>query len=159
MFSVKLPVVPFVFRNLGTEATMSALLLFFSALWSVPQLNPATRKNDNSDWWSLLRTDKTERQTTVQSREPLASNLRVLGIDLGEDLLSRAAGKLGRAQTAERGDASSGRAQVCYASPQRRSRPIHLVFESGEVTDSFYFFAGGPDWEGSDLCVKSRLVS
>ena len=39
------------------------------------------------------------------------------------------------------------------------SEEVHLVFERGEVTDSYYLFVGGPDWRGSDLCVKSNLVT
>ena len=78
---------------------------------------------------------------------------------MGDDLLSRATAKLGKAQVVTRGDASTGRAQVCYTSVQDQPSPIHLVFESGEVSDWLYLFADGPDWKGSDLCIKSSLVT
>jgi len=64
-----------------------------------------------------------------------------------------------RAFSGETLQASSGRSQICYVSGQDRPKKVHLVFESGEVSNLFYLFAGGPDWIGSDLCVKSNLVT
>ena len=116
--------------------------------------------SDKSDWWSQLGRDDANQGVTAQKREPAVSNFRILGIDLGgDDTLGRAAAKLGKAQRVQRGDASTGRSQICYASVQDRPKRIHLVFESGEVSDWFYLFADGPDWKGSDLCVKSNLVT
>jgi hypothetical protein len=115
---------------------------------------------DKSDWWSQLGRDDANRGVTVQKREPAVSNFRILGIDLGDDdTLGKAAAKLGEAQSVQRGDASTGRSQICYASVRDRPKRIHLVFESGDVSDWFYLFADGPDWKGSDLCVKSNLVT
>jgi hypothetical protein len=135
---------------------VSVLALFF-----VPVLGLATQSTrDNSDWWSQLRTDDSGREVAVLKQEPAASNFKILGIDLGDDsLFSKAVAKLGEAQTVQRGDASSGRSQICYTSLQDRPNRIHLVFETGEVSDWFYLFEDGPDWKGSDLCVKSNLVT
>jgi len=73
-------------------------------------------------------------------------------------MFNEAWAKLGKAQRVDRGDASSGRSQVCYVSVQG-SRKIRLVFESGEIADFFYLFADGPNWNGSDLCAKSNLLT
>lgn len=115
---------------------------------------------DNSDWWSQLRRDDANQGVAVQKREPTVSNFKILGIELGDDdPLDKAAAKLGKAQSIHRGDASTGRSQPCYSSVQDRPKRIHLVFETGEVSNWFYLFADGPDWSGSDLCVRSRLVT
>lgn len=73
-------------------------------------------------------------------------------------MFNEAWAKLGKARRVDRGDASSGRSQICYESVQNRPK-IRLVFESGEVTDFFYLFADGPDWNGSNLCSKSNLLT
>jgi hypothetical protein len=123
------------------------------------QVGPPGYTSDNSDWWSQTRTDDANGGVAVQKREPAASNFRILSIDLrDDDPLSKAAAKLGKAQRVERGDASAGRAQICYSSVKDHPR-IHLVFESGEVSNWFYLFADGPDWKGSNLCIKSNLVT
>lgn len=75
-----------------------------------------------------------------------------------ESLFTEATAKLGEAQIINRGDASAGRSQICYQSA-KGSDNIHLIFESGEVTDSFYVFVGGPDWKGSDACARSTLIT
>ena len=123
-----------------------------------PQNGPPGHMSDNSDWWSRLRTDDSDESMPIQEREPAPSNFLILNIDLTNSLFNKAAAKLGKAPIVERGDGATGRSQVCYVSPQGPEK-IHLVFENGEVSDSFYLFVGGPDWKGSDLCVKSSLVT
>ncbi|HKW62602.1 MAG TPA: hypothetical protein VJN89_08670 [Candidatus Acidoferrum sp.] len=143
----------------------SMVTVFLLSLLLASSTRPAiqdglqVRRGDNSDWWSQLGTNNPERETTAQNREPAPSSFTILDIQLGDDLLTKVAGKLGKAQIIQRGDASSGRTQVCYTSVQEHPSRIHLVFETGEVSDSFYLFADGPDWNGSDLCVKSKLVT
>jgi hypothetical protein len=122
------------------------------------QGGPPGYTNDNSDWWSRIKTDDASIGIAAQKREPSASNFRILGLDLGDDLFGKATAKLGKAQQVERGDASTGRSQACYSSVQDHPR-IHLVFEKGEVADSFYLFADGPDWKGSNFCFRSNLVT
>jgi len=126
-------------------------------LQSAVQTGPLTYRSDNSDWWSQLRVAD-EEVIPIAGEEPAASNFEILGINLGGDVFNEAWAKLGKAQRVDRGDASSGRSQICYVSVQGRPK-IRLVFERGEVTDFFYLFADGPDWNGSDLCVKSNLLT
>ncbi len=114
--------------------------------------------SDDSDWWSQLRTGGNGETIHVEEREAAPSNFQILGVDLADNPFSKAAAKLGKAPIVERGDGAAGRSQVCYVSPQS-SKKIYLVFENGEITDSFYLFAGGPDWKGSDLCAKSSFVN
>ena len=141
----------------GTHGVrVSMLALFFAPVLALA----GQSRHDNSDWWSHLRTDDSGREVAVLKREPAATNFKILGIDLGDNgLFGKAVAKLGEAQTVHRGDASSGRSQICYTSLQDHENRIHLVFESGEVSDWFYLFAGGPDWKGSDVCAKSNLVT
>jgi hypothetical protein len=153
-------VTPFASKSVTVGVRTFALALFFVA---VPRLtaqdSPLRYTNDNSDWWSLVRTDASGGEVAVQNREPAPSNFKILDVDLGHDLFSKAAAKLGKAQSIDRGDASTGRSQICYASLQDHPKRIYLVFETGEVSDLFYLFADGPDWKGSDLCAKSNLVT
>jgi hypothetical protein len=120
--------------------------------------SPQGYTGDNSDWWSVLRTDDSDESMTFQKREPAASNFRILTISLGEDMFKQAAAKLGAAGKIQRGDAASGREQACYVSPGN-SKLVHLIFEQGEVNYSFYLFADEPDWQGSEKCLPSQLIS
>src|SRR5215471_8778405 len=122
----------------------------------IKQISPA-RLNDNSDWWSITRGEGEARGLEVQEQkaETAESNFKILGADLGHQ---SSAARLGRPTIVQRGDAATGRSQACYASIGD-SNKVYLVFEDGEVTFAFYLFAGGPPWNGSDLCVKSPLVS
>lgn len=85
------------------------------------------------------------------------SSFRILGIGLNEKLFERAAAKLGSANIVQRGDASSGRSQACYVSVGDTDK-VHLIFEEGEVSFTFYLFVGGLAWYGSDRCVPSNLI-
>jgi hypothetical protein len=139
-----------------------SVFLLANSLMLVPmprtQSSPSGHMGDDSDWWSQLRMGGNGQTIHVEEREAGPSNFRILDVDLADNPFSKAAAKLGKAPIAERGDGAAGRSQVCYVSPQG-SEKIHLVFENGEITDSFYLFAGGPDWKGSDLCVESSFVS
>ncbi|HTV60309.1 MAG TPA: hypothetical protein VMJ93_15660 [Verrucomicrobiae bacterium] len=113
---------------------------------------------DNSDWWSINRGPDSDENVQTQEREFTSSNFQVLGIKLGDTMFRVAAAKLGKATIIERGDASTGRRQVCYASPGNRNK-VHLILEQGEVEYTFYLFADGPTWEGADRCVDSGAIS
>jgi len=114
--------------------------------------------SDNSDWWSLTRKLTFDKKNLVQNREPSASNFQILGLELDDGIFSKAELKLGKAPIVERGDAATGRSQVCYVAPEEEGR-IHLIFEKGEVSELFYLFQDGPDWKGSDLCNRSKLIT
>jgi len=110
-------------------------------------------RGDNSDWWSRLRAEDTNDNVAVQDRAPASSNFEIQNIDLGDDVFIKASAKLGKAFSVERGDASSSRSQICYSSVSNDPR-VNLIFERGEVTDSFYLFENAPGWSGANLCVK-----
>ncbi len=134
------------------------LLLGFPLVGLVTQASDTVRL-DNSDWWSTSRSSDSGEEIKTQERELASPNFRVLGVTtLGDSMFSRAASKLGKATTVERGDASTGRRQVCYSSPGPQEK-VHLIFEQGEVGYTFYLFADGPAWEGADRCVASNAIS
>ncbi len=113
---------------------------------------------DNSDWWSLTRTLGAEDEVIPQESDLQDSNFQILGFKLNEEAFGKAMAKLGKATVVERGDASTGRSQICYSSPGRKSK-TYLIFEKGEVNDAFYLFGVGPDWKGSEQCSESNLVT
>jgi hypothetical protein len=113
--------------------------------------------NDSSDWWSMLNERSPEVTLKPQHREPASSNFQILGVEL-EQGFTELAGKLGQARVVERGDGAAGRSQLCYESAGD-SGAVHLIFEHGEINYSFYLFAGGANWKGDDLCLKSKRVS
>src|SRR5712672_1619688 len=86
---------------------------------------PPGYTSDNSDWWSLTRKLTFDKKNLVQNREPSASNFQILGLELDDDIFSKAEVKLGKAPLLERGDAAIGRSQVCYVAPKEQGR-IHL---------------------------------
>ena len=139
-----------------------ALFLPFFLNWSYAQSAPQVNQevyygHDNSDWWSLLRDLDSESGVKVQTREFPPATFTILGIPLGKTQFTRAVAKLGAARTIQRGDAATGREQLCYVS-QGNGEKVHLVIEQGELESVFYLFVGGPDWYGSDRCVQSTLV-
>jgi hypothetical protein len=111
---------------------------------------------DNSDWWSIIRSDANEAGLKPEKKDIQESNFQLLGVTVGTDDLDAIQAKLGKAAVVTRGDASTGRSQICYRSEDGNN---HLAFEGGEVEYTFYLFTGGPDWTGSDLCVKSKFVT
>jgi hypothetical protein len=145
------------------QITNLAKCCSFFLLLGFPLVGLATQafdtvRLDNSDWWSTTRGSDSGEEIKTQERELTNPNFRVLGVTLGESMFGRAATKLGRAATVERGDASTGRRQLCYSSPGTHEK-VHLIFEQGEVGYAFYLFAGGPAWEGADRCMASNAVS
>jgi hypothetical protein len=93
-----------------------------------------------------------------QERELASTNFQVLGVTLGETMLSHAESKLGKATVVQRGDASTGRQQVCYSSPGTPQQ-VHLIFEEEEVGYAFYLFTDGRTWQGVERCVASKAIS
>jgi hypothetical protein len=116
---------------------------------------------DSSDWWSYTRqeelpTEEPRQPVKFQSRKPAETNFQVAGITLGEAWdfdFSVVRSKFGKATEVQRGDAASGRNQICYRSS---SGNVHLIFELGEVDSVVYLFEDGPEWEGSDLPFHLR---
>jgi hypothetical protein len=114
---------------------------------------------DDSDWWSIGREEGVDNEFEDEQAEPGDVPFSILGISLmpqrGVDWFSRIEGSLGRAKEVRRGDAASGRRQLCYRS-QRDG--VNLVFERGEVDFSFYLFSDGQTWNGIQYCAASRKV-
>lgn len=125
-----------------------------AAIQSPPQGYP----KDNSDWWSYTGRSDSDREEINQQRELPPSNFTILGLSLDDEIFDRAIKKLGRASVVMRGDASVGRTQICYSSVGKQDK-AYLIFEKGEINDAFYLFTGGPDWDASDRCVASDLVT
>lgn len=143
-------------RSLAKWASLF-LLLGYPLAGLATQADDTVRL-DNSDWWSGSRSSDSGGEFKPEERELASSNFRVLGVTLGETMFTRAATKLGKATTVERGDASTGRHQLCYSSPSTQEK-VHLIFEQAEVGYAFYLFADGPTWEGADRCVASMAIS
>ena len=116
---------------------------------------PPVSTRDNSDWWSLTRTDD---ELVPQEGDLQDSNFQILGFKLNDETFGKAKARLGKATVVKRGDASAGRSQICYSSPGEKSK-TYLIFEKGEVNDAFYLFNVGPDWKGSEQCSESNLVT
>lgn len=116
---------------------------------------------DSSDWWSYTRQEELPpreptQPITFQSREPADANFQIGGIAFGEMWdFSTIRSKFGEATEVERGDAASGRHQICYTSS---SGGVHLIFELGEVDSVLYLFEDGPKWSGSEFCARSKAV-
>lgn len=123
-----------------------------------PQTVPPGYTRDNSDWWSYTGRPEADDETISQKRELPASNFQILGLELNDETFTKAATRLGKAALVERGDASTGRSQICYSSSGKRPK-TYLIFEKGEVNDAFYLFSVGPDWKGSERCPESSLIT
>jgi hypothetical protein len=156
-----------ILRNIRDQyPSMSLKIILFALL--LPIIRPMAQSGyssgyigDNSDWWSSYAENTETSNDRTRHRMPAASNFRILGITLGDshnrnfpDVIAR----LGNAAVISRGDGSRGRSQICYSSTEK-SEQVHLIFEEGELENSFYLFAQGSDWSGSDRCVASKLIS
>lgn len=147
--------------RLTTKIASTSLALLFMTIYVPAQTYPYGHEYDNSDWWSTYTSTDEATEIKAQNRLPASSDYRILGITLGGNRSRNfrdVVAKLGKATIAMRGDASTGRDQICYMSAGG-SKKVHLIFEQGELDDSFYLFAGGLDWTGSDRCVVSSLVT
>jgi len=130
------------------------LLLFALSGFAMCQAH-SIRLDDNSDWWSWIKQDLLPEGVKSQGREPADTNFQIAGLTLDSDF-EQIASRFGQASVVGRGDAATGRHQVCYVS---YSGNVHLIFEFGEVDSVIYLFEGGPNWNGSELCAVSRFVT
>lgn len=137
-----------------------ALILFMLTGRATAQKAPV--RMDSSDWWSYTRQEELpieepRQPVKFQSRKPAHANFQVAGITLGEKWdFSDVRSKFGEATEVQRGDAASGRDQICYRSPTGN---VHLIFEIGEVDTVAYLFEDGLKWNGSEHCATSKAVS
>jgi|SRR5665213_1737129 len=117
------------------------------------------RLRDNSDWWSISSEHSSGLVVTPISKQIDSRNFKILGLSLDTVDFDTVIAKLGKASIIDRGDASTGRSQICYVS-NVGSEQVHLVFELSEgQVSTFYLFSGGADWNGRNRCVKSTKVT
>jgi hypothetical protein len=107
--------------------------------------------HDDSDWWSKAFSEKLDVTTGEKGLAP--GTLQIADISIRTDFEEIAA-KLGKAVFVGR----NFRNQVCYVS-DAPGQEVHLIFEVDELGSNFYLFTGGEDWNGSNLCFKTRRVS
>ena len=141
--------------------TFAASLLLILIAPAKAQETPV--RLDSSDWWSYTRQEELpyhapHQPIRFQSREPAENNFQIAGVTLDAPRhdFDKIRSKFGEGAEVERGDAASGRNQICYTSA---SGSAHLIFEFGEVNSVLYLFAGGPTWNGIELCANSSAVS
>jgi hypothetical protein len=138
----------------------SALCFYILIGCALAQRNPV--RMDSSDWWSYTRQEELPLREPRQpvsflSREPAKANFQIAGTPLDATWdLSTIRSKFGDGAEVERGDAASGRHQICYVSA---SGHVHLIFELGEVNSVLYLFEDGLTWNGSELCARSETIS
>lgn len=142
-----------------TPTPTIVLLWFVLVSFAMPQARPVHL--DSSDWWSYTRREELPvrelRHSLWQSREPAESNFKIAGITpTNPQDFSEILSKFGEGTEVARGDAASGRYQICYRAP---SGGVRLIVEFGELNSVFYLFEGGPEWNGSELCAPTATVS
>jgi hypothetical protein len=116
------------------------------------------RLEDHSDWWSVLNESFKSPHSKRLDKDLDSKNFEIEGFSLDYDLSFQSVqNKLGHADIVERGDASTGRQQICYVSEQNPD--THLIFEKGELNVVLYMIAGGKQWDGDALCAKSAAVT
>ena len=117
-----------------------------------------TVTRDKSDWWSILNENFSWPTIDVNTQPLKETNFQIAGVNIEDMDLDEVAAKFGKAAELDRGDASTFRRQRCYLSERGPVR-TYLIFETGEVEETFYLFSGGADWVGSDSCVESGIVT
>lgn len=140
-------------KHFGVPAVLALTIIAWTGLSSAQWIA------DDSDWWSLLRPIEEEGGCSTPSKEKPTENNFVIA-DLRQGHPIREAGeKVARPSVIiERGDASTGRSQICFRSVSERGR-FKLIFEEGEVASAAYLIDGGPSWRGADKCVVSPKIS
>ncbi len=144
-------------RVLRVTTVLPMIVLAFAVIQVAADSRPV-RLRDHSDWWSIHNENFRPTDVKVQSTQMAAGNFQIAGISLAREQFDQIESKLGRAQIVDRGDASSGRHQICYVSDENAGK-VYLIFEAGEETLTFYLFRGGSDWNGIGYCAKSRQIS
>jgi hypothetical protein len=137
-------------------AALSCLLVSVSAVSFAIQGSSMVQLDDNSDWWSITKSnDQQADLDKFQSREIADTNFNILGVDITKGALSQADTQLGDASIVSRSNASAGRGQKCYVSKDK----VFLIFEEGEVNSVFYLFSDFTPWNGVKLCARSATLS
>lgn len=149
------------FRLVPVAISFISVIMAQSAIAAPVYDTTTVRLDDNSDWWSRLNFSKASNlpnNLKPQERKISSSNFQILGIKLDECIRNTAMAKLGKATIVLRGDAGTGRTQICYASIKNKDK-VYLVFEEGELDTSFYLFTDGSSWKGNNYATNSNLIS
>jgi hypothetical protein len=134
------------------------LLFYFPLILTGRGKDKIVRLEDHSDWWSILNESFKSPKVKAQDTDLAPQNFELLGLSLNSSQFFQSVqNKLGHAAIVERGDASTGRHQVCYLSEQNPD--TRLIFEQGELNLVFYIIAGGDKWNGDTFCTKSRAIN
>jgi hypothetical protein len=120
----------------------------------------SSQMDDNSDWWSLIRDVGPDACSTLSKEKPDGANFVIAGVNLRRgDPIHDAEEKVEKtSEIMTRGDASTGRTQICFKSASEKGR-FKLIFEQGEIPSVAYLIDGGPDWPQSYKCVVSQKIS
>lgn len=116
------------------------------------------RMDDHSDWWSILNESSRGPRVKASPLDVDARTFEIAKVDLTKVGFTEITSRLGKTVHIERGDASTGREQMCYRSPGEGT-PAYLVFEFGEDESNFYLFADGLNWKGRGSCATSKELS
>jgi len=114
---------------------------------------------DSSDWWSM--NNEKEPALPVQPIEKHfdGGHYNILGLSLDMVDSDKITAKLGKVTFVDHGDGANWRRQACYVSVGQSDR-VYWVFEFAEGPSSaFDLFRGDANWNGNELCAKSKLVS
>jgi hypothetical protein len=111
---------------------------------------------DRSDWWSINNESFRGRDVKTTRGNIAAGTFEIAGVDLDRDQFKDIAVKMGKAPIVERGDASTGRQQLCYMAAD--APKTYLIFEFGANESVFYLFTDGTDWNGQRLCIRTRQL-
>ena len=95
---------------------MNRLVVLSCTLAVCSVLAHAQRLNDSSDWWSINRENPRTLTVKPSNHELQAINFSLAGVTLGQGGVEAITTRLGRTPEIERGDASTGRSQLCYTS-------------------------------------------
>jgi hypothetical protein len=134
------------------------IAVLISPLLLAQDPGPTVRLADRSDWWSILNENFYWPVDKPGNLELGTENFEIAGLKLEHDpSFHSAKGKFGRAVSATRGDARTGRQQICYVSEHKPH--VHLIFEEGELNLAFYLFEEGQSWNGQALCAESSQVT
>lgn len=113
------------------------------------------KSRDRTDWWSINNEGFRRPNVKPRNMSIASGTFEIGGVSLGRGQFDRLATKLGKAVIVERGDASTGRQQICYVVSEG-SGNMYLIFEFGEDESAFYLFSDGPTWNGREHCTRAN---
>ncbi len=137
-----------------SKSIASLLIFLTTASISFSQSNFDRKADYDSDWWSIIRENSNPENLKPEQKDTAGSNFKIVGVTLGSDDLDAIQKKLGTADVRGRGDAATGRQQICYVAGDGKT---YLTFETGEVESAFYLFNRGHKWDGMEACANARI--